>query len=70
MDESETKVVFRTADWVRVPEENGEEHFKCSNCGMVWFLAFGNPLENEMNFCPRCGIKMEAVVDEKQEEGE
>ncbi len=46
------------AEWIRIPEENGEEHFQCSSCGMMWFLAAGNPIQNEMFYCPRCGKKM------------
>lgn len=59
-------ILAKTADWIKVPEENGEEHYQCSNCGMTWFLAFGDPIQNEMNYCPRCGLKMEKVVSQEE----
>lgn len=49
------------AKWIRIPEENGEEHYQCSECKMMWFLAMGDPIQNEMYYCPRCGKRMEAV---------
>lgn len=55
---------FHRAYWVVVEEENGEEHYMCSNCEMEWFLAFGNPIENEMHYCPRCGYSMKMMETE------
>jgi len=49
--------------WVR-SVENGEELFRCSSCDMIWFLAIGDPIENEMYYCPRCGSKMDTTVFE------
>lgn len=45
------------AQWIRMGEGD-EEHFKCSSCKMMWFLAYGDPFDNEMYFCPRCGVRM------------
>ena len=45
------------AEWIRI--EKPDEHFQCSECGMKWFLAQGTPLDNEMYYCPRCGVKLE-----------
>ena len=44
-----------TSKWIKLGTYDGDEHFKCPNCGMQWFLAYGGPLENEMFYCPRCG---------------
>ena len=49
------------AKWIRI--EKPDEHFECSECGMKWFLAFGDPLQNEMYYCPRCGTKLEEKDD-------
>ncbi len=48
----------KTARWIRRGNVD-DERFECSACGMTWFLAYGNPIENEMFFCPRCGTRME-----------
>ena len=32
--------------------------FECSNCGEIWELACGNPADNHLNFCPRCGAEV------------
>jgi len=26
-----------------------------SECGLVWWFEVGEPKENEMNYCPKCG---------------
>lgn len=28
-------------------------------CGVAWSLEFGTPTEHQMNYCPRCGAKLE-----------
>lgn len=35
--------------------------FVCSNCKEAWILNGGTPAQNNMNYCPRCGAK----IDEK-----
>jgi uncharacterized paraquat-inducible protein A len=47
----------KTAQWIRIGIGD-EERFQCSACDMVWFLAYGTPIQNEMFYCPRCGAKM------------
>lgn len=36
----------------------GDTHYRCSVCGDEWYLEDGNPKDNNMNFCPRCGARM------------
>lgn len=31
----------------------------CSVCGNEWVLIDGTPLDNQMDYCPRCGAKMD-----------
>ena len=42
----------------------GDTHYRCSVCGEEWYLEDGKPKDNNMNFCPRCGAKMDAEPDE------
>ena len=42
----------------------GDTHYRCSVCGEEWYLEDGKPKDNDMNFCPRCGAKMDAEPDE------
>ena len=37
-----------------------ENVYECSKCGKYWMLNYGDPYDNEMNFCPRCGTPMVA----------
>lgn len=37
----------------------GDTHYRCSVCGEEWYLEDGKPKDNNMNFCPRCGAKMD-----------
>lgn len=36
----------------------GDTHYRCSVCGEEWYLEDGKPKDNNMNFCPRCGARM------------
>lgn len=37
----------------------GDAHYRCSVCGEEWYLEDGKPKDNNMNFCPRCGARMD-----------
>lgn len=39
-----------------------DEAYICSICGEAWTLLAGTPKENNMNYCPRCGAKMDMEV--------
>ena len=41
------KNVFDDSTWV------------CSSCFEPWTLIVGTPSENNMNYCPKCGAKMD-----------
>jgi len=36
------------------------------SCGIVWQCEFGTPSENGMNYCPRCGAKLEQAKETTQ----
>ena len=35
----------------------------CSACGNKWVLIDGTPLDNQMNYCSRCGARMDGGTD-------
>lgn len=39
--------------------ESDHGSYVCSMCGEDWVLNDGTPAENNMNYCPRCGARME-----------
>jgi DNA-directed RNA polymerase subunit RPC12/RpoP len=41
----------------------GDTHYRCSVCGEEWYLEDGKPKDNNMNFCPRCGSRMEGDTE-------
>lgn len=42
----------------------GDTHYRCSVCGEEWYLEDGKPKDNNMNFCPRCGARMDGDRDD------
>ena len=42
--------------------ERGETVMHCNSCG--WAYEYYGGLEEEWNFCPHCGAKMDEVEDE------
>lgn len=53
----------RHAHWEQpsyLDEDNGV--FQCSNCKEKFVLISGNPKENEYEYCPHCGCKMDEVT--------
>lgn len=47
--------------WEEIEEYGGwgDTHYRCSVCGEEWYLEDGTPQQNNMNFCPRCGARMD-----------
>lgn len=45
--------------WEFEPNLFDENTYRCSVCGEVWTLISGTLKENNMNFCMRCGAKMD-----------
>lgn len=46
-------------EWMYKPEIYDEDTWECSKCGEPWTLNYGTPQENNMNYCPNCGAKIE-----------
>lgn len=45
-------------EWQYHPEDYDELTWTCSRCGEVWTLIDGTPDDNNMDFCPACGLPM------------
>lgn len=41
----------------------GDTHYRCSVCGEEWYLEDGTPQQNNMNFCPKCGARMDGDTE-------
>ena len=46
----------RACRWSRADEDTDLWE---GSCGVAWSLPDGTPKENGMNYCPRCGAKLE-----------
>lgn len=49
----------RHGKWIYDGSDIGWANYKCSFCGECFVLEAGTPQENEYNFCPHCGAKMD-----------
>lgn len=45
--------------WMYKPNEYDGNTYECSRCGEPWTLIEGTPKENNMNYCPNCGAKLD-----------
>ena len=49
----------RHGEWILNPcNLYNDATWVCSVCGNEWVLIDGTPLDNQMDYCPRCGAKM------------
>ena len=44
--------------WETVEDWDGDEHYRCSECGAEFVLIDGTPEDNDNYFCPHCGARM------------
>lgn len=44
--------------WIEQGGYDGDSYFECSICGEPWELFAGEPKDNNMNYCPKCGSRM------------
>ena len=49
---------MKTCKW----EEDKFEGGWSGSCETRWWLDYGTPKENEMNFCPKCGKRIKVEV--------
>ena len=48
--------------WVK-DDDNWDVQYECSVCGEAWVMNDGTPADNNMNYCPNCGAKMEGDAE-------
>lgn len=48
----------RRGEWNQV-DECDDTYYSCTACGEEWITIDGTPAENNMNYCPHCGAKMD-----------
>lgn len=49
----------RRGKWLVTPYTDYDDTYECSECGYGWVFVEGTPKENDANYCPYCGAKME-----------
>lgn len=49
----------KTGKWIEKDGWDGDVYYDCSACGESWITIEGTPWDNDMNYCPHCGAKME-----------
>jgi len=49
----------KMGQWIEEEVFDGELGYRCSKCDELFWLESGTPKDNEYNFCPNCGAKME-----------
>jgi rubrerythrin len=52
-----TKKLVERCEWILIDDDKGL--WQCSKCGAEWVLEAGTPADNEMNYCPACGRRLE-----------
>ena len=54
----------RHGEWILNPcNLYNDATWVCSVCGNEWVLIDGTPLDNQMNYCPKCGARMDGCTD-------
>lgn len=52
--------LVRHGEWILNPcNLYNNATWVCSVCGNEWVLIDGTPLDNQMNYCPKCGARMD-----------
>lgn len=51
------------AHWIETEDLSGDHYVECSNCCLHWWISGESSKEAEMNYCPRCGARMDEEVD-------
>ena len=49
----------KTGHWIEEDMFDGDVAYRCSECNELFWIESGTPKDNEYNFCPKCGARME-----------
>lgn len=52
------------AHWIETEDLSGDHYAECSNCCLLWWIDGESSQEAEMNYCPRCGAKMDEEIED------
>ena len=52
--------------WLYEEDCYGDPIYQCSNCGVYFILVEGTPEENEYDYCPSCGAKMDELEEKER----
>ena len=50
----------KTGHWEEEEMYDGDVAYRCSECGEVFCLMSGTPIDNLYNYCPNCGARLES----------
>lgn len=53
----------RHGHWIEKNDFDYDNYYECSVCHEPWVTIEGTPMDNFMNYCPKCG----AMMDEEAE---
>ena len=53
----------RHGRWIDYSDEYDGGYYECSVCGEPWVFIDGTPKDNNANYCPNCGAKMDEVEE-------
>ena len=45
--------------WIERTDYVGDAYYDCSACGESWTTIEGDPCDNGMDYCPKCGSRMD-----------
>lgn len=57
--------LVRHGRWILENEDYEENIYICSECGYEFIITAGDLESNELNYCPRCGAKMDGKKMDK-----
>lgn len=57
------EVKIPVGKWIEKDGWDGDVYYDCSVCGESWTTIEGTPWDNDMNYCPHCGAKMEGAEE-------
>lgn len=52
--------ILKPGHWIEKDGFDGDVYYDCSECGESWTTIEGTPWDNEWNYCPNCGARMES----------
>ena len=58
-------VSVKHGHWIERTDYVGDNYYDCSACGESWTTIEGAPWDNGMDYCPKCGTKMDEVLEDE-----